>query len=375
MKKYIKILVLSLLCVFMTGCGNSEVEVSTNDVIQNQENETIVEDSNNLEKENETLKEEVEEKLTLMQKGEILTVEDKAEFQLDYTNITDDVRPPQPASYYSHYEADSGKTYVDICVAYKNLATSAVDADEIMSGTLVYDGKYEYRGFSIIEEDSRGDFTYTNITEIDPLSTEYVHYLFEIPEELAKGTATMEAKMTIADEKYRIVVKEATASGETAGNAETITLPEATEVKTGEIKKGEVMNTGKNEFFVEYSKITDDVMPPQPDSYYSHYEAESGKVYVEISIGYKNLSPRAQDADEIVSGKLIYDGKYEYTGFTTIEEDSRGDFTYTNITSIDPLTQEYIHYLFEVPEEVEKTTGTLEFSFSIDGNAYTYKVR
>ena len=38
---------------------------------------------------------------------------------IDYTNITDDVVPPNPNSYYSHYEADDGKIYIDICISYK----------------------------------------------------------------------------------------------------------------------------------------------------------------------------------------------------------------------------------------------------------------
>ncbi len=58
-----------------------------------------------------------------------------------------------------------------------------------------------------------------------------------------------------------------------------------------------------------------------------------------------------------------------------IEEDRRSDFTYSNITSISPLCTEYVHYLFEVPEEVETSTDPVEISFTVDGNTYTYKVR
>ena len=58
-----------------------------------------------------------------------------------------------------------------------------------------------------------------------------------------------------------------------------------------------------------------------------------------------------------------------------IEEDSRGDFTYSNITNISPLSTEYIHYLFEVPEEVKSSTESVVVTFTVDGNTYTYTVR
>ena len=69
--------------------------------------------------------------------GELIST-DKCEFSVDYVNITSDVLPPSPGSWYSHYEADSGKVYVDFCVAYKNLDSRDIDADETVSGNLIY---------------------------------------------------------------------------------------------------------------------------------------------------------------------------------------------------------------------------------------------
>ena len=58
-----------------------------------------------------------------------------------------------------------------------------------------------------------------------------------------------------------------------------------------------------------------------------------------------------------------------------IEENSRGDFTYSNITSIAPLATEYVHYLFAVPAEVDTSSESVEITFTIGGNTYTYTVR
>lgn len=139
--------------------------------------------------------------------GETITIKDECEFQIDYTNITDDVMPPNPGSWYSHYEADDGKVYVDFCLAYKNLATRDKDADEIINATLIYAGKYQYKGFSMIEEDSRGDFTYSGITNIAPLTTEYLHYLFEIPVEAENSGETIEIEFTISGNTYSYKVR------------------------------------------------------------------------------------------------------------------------------------------------------------------------
>lgn len=116
-------------------------------------------------------------------------------------------------------------------------------------------------------------------------------------------------------------------------------------------------------------------MPPHPDNWYSHYEAESGKKYVDICIGYKNLSDRAIEADEVGGVSLSYADKYQYTGFSVIEEDNRSDFTYSSITSIDPLNTEFIHYLIEVPKEAADGTESLIATLTIQSKSYIIKIR
>lgn len=129
------------------------------------------------------------------------------------------------------------------------------------------------------------------------------------------------------------------------------------------------------EFYIDYSKITKKVLPPNPDSYYSYYEAGNGKTYIDLCIAYKNLDVQDVEADTVIGAKLKYDNKYDYTGFSCIEEDNRGDFTYSNITSISPLTTEYLHYLFEVPEAVGEGTESIVITLYVSGNEYIYRVR
>lgn len=302
--------------------------------------------------------------------GETITIADECEFYLDYADITDDVVPPKPSRWYSHYEAENGKTYVDICIAYKNLSTRDKDADEILNATLIYAGKYQYKGFSTIEEDNRGDFTYSSITSIAPLDLEYLHYLFEVPEIVESSGDSLKVKMNVAGNQYDITIREG-ADGEGDTPNVNATIKTSGSVKQGEIVA--VMNTC--EFQIDYTNITADVTPPTPDSWYSHYEADDGKVYVDFCVAYKNWETKDVDADDIISAVLSYAGKYEYNGFSIIEEDSRSDFTYSSITNIAPLSTEYLHYLFEVPAEVETSGETIEVKFTISGNTYSYKIR
>lgn len=304
--------------------------------------------------------------------GETVTIENIGEITVDFFQITSDVKPPYPASFYSHYAADLGKTYVDLCIAYKNLATRDVDADTVAGAKLIYAGKYEYTGFSCIEEDNRGDFTYSSITSISPLSTEYLHYLFEVPEVIETSSGSLDAHLTVAGNTYSILIRE----GDDSTGISAIDTPSGDSKSGGTLTdKESVTLGGKCTFYVDFSQITYKVMPPQPASYYSYYEADDGKVYVDFCIAYQNLSTSHVEADDVLSAKLIYDGSYEFSGFSCIEEDSRGDFTYSSITSISPLATEYLHYLFELPDEASNSGKSIEITFIVGGNQYSYIMR
>lgn len=137
----------------------------------------------------------------------------------------------------------------------------------------------------------------------------------------------------------------------------------------------EIIDTSNSEFQIEFANISDTVIPPKASGYYSYYEADSGETYIDICFAYKNLSSKDVDADEVISAALKYANKYDYSGFSVIEEDNRGDFTYVSISQIAPLTTEYIHYLFEVPIEVSESSESIIVNFSVDGCHYSYTIR
>ena len=322
--------------------------------------------------ESEALENKLKE-LPVLEVGSQISMSDVADVTLDFSQIVDRVDPPAPGSYFSYYESDEGKTYVDVCFAYKNTDTSDIKAADTVDGTLIYAGKYEYSGFPIVEEDNRSDFTYANISSIAPLSTEYIHYLFTVPSEVKESDLSIDAILSFSGTEYRVVVREGAGEEKTETTEnENSTEPSKT---GGEVVEKETVTTSNSEFYVDFTQVNNRIDPQSPGSYYSYYEAENGKTYVDVCFAYKNTSENSVKADSVVSATLKYADKYDYKGFSFIEEDNRSDFTYSNISSIAPLSTEYVHYLFEVPEEVVASDEPIVISFTVDGGSYTYKVR
>ena len=150
---------------------------------------------------------------------------------------------------------------------------------------------------------------------------------------------------------------------------ETITIPSLNSLLDPKDQLGSIS--------IEYAKIANVISPSNPDIVYNYYEASSGKTYVDVCFSYENYESNAVMADEVISAELVYDDEYHYTGFPVLEYVDHSDFAYATITSVDPLTQEYIHYLFEVPSEVEHSEYSIEVIFSLKEEAkqYSFDVR
>ena len=95
---------------------------------------------------------------------------------------------------------------VEVKYDYKNLEESNDIKKKTASMTIKYDNKYEYTGFCVIE-DADSDFTYANITNIAPLTIGKLHYLFDIPDEVAYGNGSIVATIKCGSDTYEIVLR------------------------------------------------------------------------------------------------------------------------------------------------------------------------
>ncbi len=63
------------------------------------------------------------------------------------------------------------------------------------------------------------------------------------------------------------------------------------------------------------------INPPNPGDFYTYYEnKEPNQVFLDTVITVKSLQTSGKEASDFVSVKIIYDDKYEYTTFSTLEE-------------------------------------------------------
>lgn len=189
-------IVLMFLIIGLKSCGNDTTSSEKNYTVSDSETSKSYD-----------VKENVTEsqKIETITKGKTITIPDTCEFFVEYADISAKVIPKQPGTYYRYYEADSGKVYIDVCIGYKNLSETSDDSDEVGSIKVKYANKYEYSGYSIIEEDNRSNLTYT--TNIDPLTTEYLHYLVEVPKEVSTSKESIVATLTINGQNFNIEIR------------------------------------------------------------------------------------------------------------------------------------------------------------------------
>ncbi len=183
----------------MTACGQDKANgTSTN------KNENDVEQKSQKDEPKEEVKKEKEEpEIISIDNGEMVVIEDFAEFTITNTVFSKRIDPPSPGSFYTYYEAkEEGTTYLDTVILIKSLLTSGKSSDEFASVKVIFNEKYEYKTFSTIEDKGGSDFTFTNITSIEPLKSGTLHFLAEVPEEVEKGEEPVSVIVTVKEKDY-----------------------------------------------------------------------------------------------------------------------------------------------------------------------------
>jgi len=141
------------------------------------------------------------------------------------------------------------------------------------------------------------------------------------------------------------------------------------------IKLGKTVKTKSYEFTLNNVELPYDVVPETNKMLYSHYVADSGQVYIHVDADVKNIAKQNLSCDEIYSVTADYNDGYTYDGFSIVE-DTDGDFTYANITSLKPLQTLGVHNLINCPEEIETSDKPLFITITLsDSTKYKYIIR
>ncbi|MGE8034084.1 hypothetical protein B1B04_20460 [Lysinibacillus sp. KCTC 33748] len=203
MKKFLVLLCMSL---FLVACGNSE-EKSASEPVKNQEEDSEEANQKVSKKEGNTKPEESKAP-TQIKLGEVMVVNDFAEITLNSNNFGQVINPPNPGDFYTYYEnKEPNQVYLDSVITVKSLQTSGKVASDFVSLKIIYDDKYEYTTFSTLEENGGKDFTYSNITYIEPLQTGVLHFLASLPSETENDGKPLKAVFTINGETFEQIIR------------------------------------------------------------------------------------------------------------------------------------------------------------------------
>lgn len=196
MKKQ-KFIIITALTLALAGCSAPAATTTAPD--NSAEMESLKAQVEELKKENEILKtqlatvpETTTPETAEPQKGVSITVGEtittsNMEFTINKVELTYDVLPDDTSGFYTHYEADAGNVYIHLDADVKNIGKQNLACDELIKTTADYNGGYTYFGQAVPEDSSTG-FTYANITNINPLETLGVHFLFKCPQEVEETT-------------------------------------------------------------------------------------------------------------------------------------------------------------------------------------------
>ncbi|WP_340017697.1 bZIP transcription factor [Paenibacillus sp. FSL H3-0457] len=156
----------------------------------------------------DSVNEEQEITATTIKKNDTVTIDGYAELSVSKQKFSKKIEPSKPGNFYTYYESkEEDSTYFALTVKAKNLYTTGIDADEIANVTLIYDNQYDYPTFSTVEEKGGEDFTYSNITSVNPLKTTTLYYLAEIPNEVADSDKPLKALIKVKDNTFEYTIR------------------------------------------------------------------------------------------------------------------------------------------------------------------------
>ena len=308
-----------------------------------------------------------------------ITFTDLCEITLESIEYTTRVEPPQPKERYNYYQVkDDGKVFLHSVFSVKNLKGYTVEANEIMALRVVFDNQYDYFGFAITEDDGGNDFNSTYSSTIKPLYTEKIHFIAEVPIEVRDSGKSVSVRIIIGgkileysnnnnESREQKIENKTSNSGNT--RADWVNYPVLT-VDTP------LVIEDYGEIVIKQAEFTRRVDPPVMGSYYSYYECEDDNlVFAHLIIEFKNLKTSKISVDSVADVKIIYNNKYEYRSYKAIPVDSDGSFGYGSLTSIDPLLTKTIHYLVELPIEIQGDGLPIAFIITMNSTKYSLRIQ
>ena len=321
MKKLLSLLLLAALCLSLAACGGS----TTSNNNQNKLPETT------------------------LSVADPVTIDNYAKFTL--FKVTSSAKINASLGDDVYYETDAGEIYVDIVLDVTNLSTRDIDCSEFAVATATNQTGHTYTTRLYLKETNDAHYL-SQYESITPLSTARLHCAITVPQ----NETDLTLKLTIAKCVYVIpyTVGEAKNSTQAISIGQTIEAPDFATMK-----------------FVG-TEYTDDVVPSDTSSAYSHYEIDNpSNTYLVVKLDFTNYASTEKDCDAFAFVQAVYMNKYTYNGFVAVEdEDQQGFDAYEDIA---PLATRHFYYLIEVPKTVTEAECSITISFNSQEYVYTLK--
>lgn len=133
-----------------------------------------------------------------------ITIDNYCEFNITGTTFAKDILPTNPTGYYTYLQGkDENQKYLEITMDVKNLKTSAVKQDSLLSAKVKYDNNYEYNCM-LVTEDSSGEKleNFPNLYNIEPLKSLKYRFIAEVPKEIESDGKPLKAVITANGNNY-----------------------------------------------------------------------------------------------------------------------------------------------------------------------------
>ena len=116
--------------------------------------------------------------------GQTIEAKDFAALTWQGLSYTDDLLPPNTSGVFTHYQVDSpDNTYLAARFDVTNYQSTEKDCDTFVGVKAVYQDKYTYTGFPVLQD---ADGTGFGQDSIMPLSTRTLYVLIEVPKSVAQ---------------------------------------------------------------------------------------------------------------------------------------------------------------------------------------------
>lgn len=151
--------------------------------------------------ENNSNSQNKEEEITLQDK---ITIDNFCEFNILSSSFSKNIEPTNPTGYYTCLEGkDETQKYFELTVNVKNLSTSAVKQDSLMSVKILYDNNYQYNCSLVTEKASGNELeTFPNLYSIEPLKSLKYRFVVEVPKEIETDGKPLKAIITANGNTY-----------------------------------------------------------------------------------------------------------------------------------------------------------------------------